>query len=174
MKTIAIDMDDVLANTAKKLRTIYEEEYQKKWTKEELAGKNFRDLVEKGDVAEHIALLNKPGFFRDLDVMENAVEVMRELNKKYEIFIVSAAMEFPNSLRDKYEWVQEHLPFITWKQICLCGLKSFVQTDVMIDDRTRNFTHFKGRPLLFTAHHNLHEENYERVKDWKEVAEKLL
>jgi 5'(3')-deoxyribonucleotidase len=45
----------------------------------------------------------------------------------------------------------------------------------MIDDRTRNFTHLKdAKTYLYTAHHNVAETAYERVNNWKEVAEKLL
>ncbi len=44
----------------------------------------------------------------------------------------------------------------------------------MIDDRTKNFTRFNGRKLLFTSPHNVMLTEYERVNNWKEVAEKLL
>ncbi len=88
--------------------------------------------------------------------------------------MVSAALEFPNSLKDKFDWISKNLPFITWRQICLCGNKSIVQTDIMIDDRTRNFSHFQGRKILYTQHHNIYEEHYERVTNWKEIEEKLL
>ncbi len=40
-------------------------------------------------------------FSGTLPVMKDSVEVLKEMNQKYEIFIVSAAMEFPNSLKDK-------------------------------------------------------------------------
>jgi 5'-nucleotidase len=83
-------------------------------------------------------------------------------------------LEFPNSLKDKFDWISQHLPFITWRQICLCGNKSIVQTDIMIDDRTRNFSHFQGRKILYTQHHNILEQNYERVSNWKEIESKLL
>ena len=43
--------------------------------------------------------------------MKDSVDVLREMNKRYEIFIVSAATEFPNSLKDKLDWLLEHFPF---------------------------------------------------------------
>jgi 5'(3')-deoxyribonucleotidase len=46
---------------------------------------------------------------------------MEYLNNKYELYIVSAGMEFPNSLREKYDWLAEAFPFISWEQIVLCG-----------------------------------------------------
>ncbi len=174
MKTIAVDLDEVLADTGKKLKNLYAAEYGKTWEDEELEGNDMREIIPKELLDKYLQILNEPGFFRDLEIMENAQSVMEQLNKKYEVYIVSAAMEFPNSLKDKYEWVMEYLPFISWKQIHLCGLKYIVQTDIMIDDRARNFKYLNGRKLLYTAHHNLKETDYERVNNWQEVAEKLL
>jgi 5'(3')-deoxyribonucleotidase len=76
-------------------------------------------------------------------------------------------------LEDKYHWLAEHLPFISWRNIIFCGDK-IVNTDVMIDDRAKNFIDFKGRTLLFTSPHNLLLTDYERVNNWQEVLEKLL
>ncbi len=174
MKTIAIDMDEVLADTAHKLKKIYTEEYGKSWSEEDMRGKDVRKILPPEFLEKYVEILNKPGFFRDLELFTDADKVVEELNKKYEVYIVSAAMEFPNSLKDKYEWIKENFPFISWRQIHLCGLKYIVQTDVMIDDRTRNFKFFKGRKLLYTAYHNVNEEGYERVNNWQEIAEKLL
>ena len=82
-------------------------------------------------------------------------------------------MEFPNSLQDKYEWLEEHFPFIGWKNIIFCGHK-IVNVDIIIDDRIKNFVDFDGRKLLFTSPHNMLLTGYERVDNWKEVGAKLL
>jgi 5'(3')-deoxyribonucleotidase len=49
-----------------------------------------------------------------------------------------------------------------------------VNVDIIIDDRIKNFKDFEGRKLLFSSPHNLLLTDYERVNNWKEVAEKLL
>jgi 5'(3')-deoxyribonucleotidase len=82
-------------------------------------------------------------------------------------------MEFPNSLLDKHEWLAEHFPFISWKNIIFCGNK-IVDVQILIDDRIRNFAGFKGRPILFSSPHNHYITEYERVNTWAEVADKLL
>jgi 5'-nucleotidase len=175
MLSLAIDMDETMADTTKEINRWYEREFGKALTEEELHGKEFNHAVPPEHKASIKAYLNTPGFFRHLETYPQAVEVVRELNKQYKVFIVSAAMEFPNSLKDKVEWLDEHFPFLNWKQYCLCGDKSVVQTDLMIDDRSRNFTHLKGaRTYLYTAHHNVLETAYERVNNWQEVAAKLL
>lgn len=118
--------------------------------------------------------LRAEGFFRGLTVMKDSVEVLREMNKKYELFIVSAATEFPNSLRDKLEWLLEHFPFLSWKQLALCGDKRLVCGDYMIDDHVKNLEHFSGKKYLFTSPHNLDVTAYDRINNWQEAAEIFL
>jgi 5'-nucleotidase len=79
-------------------------------------------------------------------------------------------MEFPNSLKDKYEWLMEHFPFFTWRQLALCGSKDLVFGDYMIDDHLKNLKGFKGKQYLFTAAHNLEVTGYDRINNWKEAA----
>jgi len=83
-------------------------------------------------------------------------------------------MQFPNSLEEKSEWLDEHFPFIHWRNRILCGNKHILNGDVLIDDRNHNLENFQGRPLLFTSPHNINTNGFERVNSWDEVAEKLL
>jgi len=117
--------------------------------------------------------INEKGFFRDLAVIPDSQRVIKALQEKYDVYIVSAAMEFRNSLEDKYDWLAEHFPFIDWQHIMFCGNK-IVEVDVLIDDRIKNFVNFKGRPLLYTSPHNLLITEYERVNSWEEIAGLLL
>lgn len=175
MLSLAIDMDETMADTTLEINKWYEREYGHRLTEAQLHGKEFRSAVPPGHEGAVKKYLNTPGFFRNIEVYPNAIEVVRELNQKYKVFIVSAATQFPNSLKDKIDWLDEFFPFLNWEQYCLCGDKSVVQTDLMIDDRARNFLHLKGsKTYLYTAHHNVMETEYERVNDWKEVAGKLL
>ena len=174
MKTLSIDMDEVITDTAKKLKDYYCRDFGISIREEDLPGKDLKQVVIPEHFSKFHEYLNSEGFFADLEIMPDAKEVLEKLNEKYELFIVSAALEFPNSLKDKFSWISENLPFISWKQICLCGTKSIIQTDIMIDDRTRNFSHFEGRKILYTCHHNIFEKDYERVSNWKEIEAKLL
>jgi len=174
MQTLSVDMDEVITDTAKKLKDYYCRNFGFVFRDEDIQGKDLKQIVAPENFSKFHEYLNAPGFFRDLELMQDAESVLKKLNEKYELFIVSAALEFPNSLKDKFDWIVQNLPFISWKQICLCGTKSIVQTDIMIDDRTRNFSHFKGRKILYTCHHNIFEKDYERVSNWKEIESKLL
>jgi 5'(3')-deoxyribonucleotidase len=101
--------------------------------------------------------------------MPDAQDVVKELSVKHKVYIVSAATEFPNSLKEKHDWMAEHFPFISWKNFMLCGDKSIVKGDVMIDDHEKNLKTFDGETLLFDAMHNKLLAGYQRVYNWKEI-----
>jgi 5'-nucleotidase len=116
----------------------------------------------------------RENFFRTMKMNEGSGEVLEKLNKKYEVFIVSAAMEFPKSLSEKLEWLGKHLPFLTWKQFVFCGSKSIVHGDYMIDDLPHNLERFNGEKFIFSAPHNLHINHFNRFNSWREVGERFL
>jgi 5'-nucleotidase len=171
MKRIAIDMDGVLADTTAQFLQYHERE-----TGIRLAAAAIMGKTESIAFPNVYKWVNTEGFFRHLPVMENAQEVVQRLNERYEIFIVSAATEFPNSLIDKQAWLKEHFPFISWKNIVFCGSKTIIQADIMIDDHFKNLDYFKGETLLFTASHNAFADNgrHRRVDTWLEIEKILL
>jgi 5'(3')-deoxyribonucleotidase len=168
MKTIAIDMDNVLADVETHYIDWYERDYGIRIEKEKLLG--IPELEAFPDKTAVRKFLFTPGFFRTVPVMPGGIKGVKELMKNYTVYIVSAAMEFPQSLKEKYEWLQEHFPFITWNHIVFCGDKSIIDTDYMIDDHIKNLDRCKGKGLLFTACHNININHYERLNDWKEVV----
>ncbi len=163
---IALDMDEVLADVVPKFLDFYEKDFGRRPKKEEWWGKKIYQLPN----ANHIrAYLNEPGFFADLPVMPGSVEVTKWLCRYFDVFAVTAATEFPNSLRDKYDWLEKNFPFIGWKKLVLCGDKSIICAEYMIDDHAYNLEHFGGVPLLYTASHNLDERRFTRLNNWAEV-----
>jgi len=175
MKRIAIDMDDVLAKTTHVIIDRINEIVQGQFTYEELMTSTSQYKQEfYNHYLTHNSFLWEPGFFENIPVNEDAVEVVKKLQQQYEIFIVSAATEFPNSLKEKLTWMEKHFPFITWKHIVFCGHKYMIQADYLIDDHEKNLHTFTGTPLLYTAPHNLHITDFKRVNNWKEIEKLLL
>jgi len=170
---IAIDMDEVLADPISKFIRLYNRDF----------GVPLDTILDPGNeiyhhVPEHINhkwldYINEKGFFRDLPVIEGSVEALKKLQENNDVYIVSAAVEFRNSLEDKMDWLEENFPFISWQNIVFCGNK-IIKADVLIDDRIKNFADFDGRKLLFSSPHNMLITNYERVDNWQQVLDKLL
>lgn len=166
MKRIAIDMDEVIADVMPKFLQLYEQQFGQRLQREDYWGKKIYQIPG----AEYIRdTLYEKGFFAGLPVMPGSQEGIRELMERYEVFIVTAAMEFRNSFEDKYDWMREHFPFVHWKNIVFCGDKRIVQADYMIDDHPSNLEQFQGEALLYTSTHNIHEKRFRRVNNWEEV-----
>jgi 5'-nucleotidase len=166
-------MDDVMADATGQLIDFYEREFGVRVTRESL---NHLDEGH-GFPGNKEAVMQFPfrdGFFKNMKINSNCQEIVQELNKKYELFIVSAAMEFPQSLTEKLAWLQEHFPFLSWKQFVFCGSKAVVHGDYMIDDLPRNLERFNGEKFLFTAPHNMQFNHYARLNNWNEVGKKFL
>ena len=173
MKRLIIDMDDVLADATGQFIRFYEDKFGVRVPREAL---NHKEEMEgfPGMHKEVYEFTFQKNFFRTMAVNENSQEVVKMLNAKYDLFIVSSAMEFPNSLNEKFDWLGEHFPFLHWKQFVFCGSKAIVHGDYMIDDLPRNLEKFNGEKLIYTAPHNLQHNHFKRVNNWKEVEGVLL
>lgn len=174
MERIIVDMDEVIADTMGGMIEWYTQTYGLPIDYQRMLGQSWLN----GFPEQHRQLvwnrLLSPGFFRHIPVIEKSQDVLKAINERYELYIVSAAMEFPNSLQDKQQWLGEHFPFIHWKQIVLCGDKRLISGDHMVDDHARNLVHFNGNKYLFTAAHNLNEQEYQRFNNWEEIAAVFL
>ncbi len=168
MKRIAIDMDEVLANPNLRFLEWYERDYGVKITEAQLygMGQKFYEYVDNHDLRNYLHI---KGFFKDLPLMPNSQEVVKWLAEHYEIFIVTSAMEFRNSMEDKYDWLQKYFPFLPWKNFVFCGRKDMIIADYLIDDHVRNLSTFTGKGILYHAPHNLGDTEFTRVKNWKDI-----
>ncbi|MBL1408492.1 5' nucleotidase, NT5C type [Sphingobacterium faecale] len=166
-KTIALDMDGVLADNLDHYLNYYHQETGIQLTEADVLGLPEGECVpDKTAVRRYIG---SDGFFRTLPVAKDAQEVVKELHDRYDVFVVSAAMEFPWSLREKRDWLAEYFPFISWHNIVFCGHKHIIHTDYLIDDHVKNLLTFKGISLMFNSFHNINEHRFERLQDWKDV-----
>ncbi len=171
MKRIAIDMDGVLADVYSQCIKINLEESGQLITIEDTIGKT--EVEAFPHVLKHI---NLNGFFRTLPMMIGCREHIKNINEKYDLFIVSAAMQFPFSLIEKKLWISENFPFIRWEQIVFCGSKEIINADIMMDDHFKNLDYFIGETLLFTQPHNQLADpgRHRRVNTWDQIGEILL
>lgn len=165
-------MDNVMADVTTQLIEWYYKRTGILVAEEEMLGRHETAVFPEPAIAR--GFLYEPGFFVQMNVMEDCREVLSEMNRVHDIFIVSAAMEFPNSLPEKYDWLAKHFPFLGWQQIVFCGSKAIVKADYLVDDHLKNLDFFDGEKLLYTAPHNALVEKYRRVNNWKEIADIFL
>jgi 5'-nucleotidase len=54
-------------------------------------------------------------------------------------------MEYPWSFAGKYEWIKERFPFFPDSHIVVCGDKSIIAADFLIDDNVCHFERFRDK-----------------------------
>lgn len=165
-KKILIDMDGVLADVYKPLM---EQEYTLKGIRK--SEQDLNGIEERIAFPNLSSIVNSNHFFRHVPIMCGSEEGLFYLNEKYDVRIVSSAMEFDNCLDDKHNWLKEHFSFIGWKQIILCGTKQGIEGDIMLDDHPKNLNYFNGKRYIFTQPHNIavNDSTYIRVNNWSEI-----
>lgn len=159
-------MDEVIADAFTAQWEWYRRTHHYDWPVESLGGKHFSDLAHPDHVAMMEELLHQGDFFGTFGVMPGSQKALEQLSSRFEIFITTAAMEYPASCAAKFAWLREHFPFISPINIVFCGDKSILAADILIDDNVRHFKRFQGQGVLFSAPHNLAVDWPVRVADW--------
>lgn len=165
-KTIAIDMDNVIADLTTHYLQWYERDFGKRIDPQSIQGVPELEALPDKVLKKYVY---QPTFFRTVPVMKGAPQALEKLQQHFDVYIVSAATEYPQSMLEKYEWLQEHFPFIPWQNMVFCGSKCIINTDYMIDDYVRNLKTCKGKPFLYTAPHNVNVKGYDRINNWEEA-----
>ena len=181
-KTIAVDMDEVIADALGEHLIRYNRDFSADLTLDDLQGRRLWQAVPSDRLAIIDNYLREDDFFRVLRVMPHAQRVLERLQSRYEVFIASAAMEVPTSFAAKYDWLAEHFPFIPTSNIVFCGNKSILRADYLIDDNPRQLALFQdnqnGGPvregIIYTSPANIRITGYRRVDNWLAVEEMFL
>ena len=144
MKRVFIDMDNVLVDFQSGLDQVSEE------VKAEYAGR----------------LDEIPGLFAKMKPMPGAIEAVHELQKRYDLFILSTApWKNPSAWSDKVKWVTKYLDDVFHKKMIITHRKDLCQGDYLIDDRGKNGTsEFSGEWIEFGS---------EKFPDWESVLKYL-
>lgn len=118
--------------------------------------------------------------------LPNCVEVIKELNEKYEVFIVTTyiwkrdVIDAATNLKNKFEYLHHYFPFIDANNFIFMTNKTKIKYDIGIDDRVSNLENC-DKKLLFTEFRNkkiieeeLKSKGIVRVNDWLDVKKELL
>lgn len=174
MQRIAVDMDEVIADALGELLTRYNRWQKTSFTKKDLRGKWLWQVLPPGGQKKIEEYLQSDDFFEDLPVIPGSQEILQRISQKYEIYIATAAMAFPNSFAAKYRWLRRHFPFLSPHNFVFCGDKSILHADFLIDDMPYNLASFRGEGILFTSPHNIGVTGYRRADSWQDIANIFL
>lgn len=166
--TIAVDMDHVMADTGAHMCDWVNAKYGAAYV-----GESFPTLLRCLPSEQSRAMddyVADGAMMRDLPLMPGCVDVLRALSDRFAIVVCTAAMEYPNTIMPKIDWLTEHFPFLDPQLFVFCGYKQVMGTDYLIDDSPKHFHGFQGKPLLYSAIHNHDVDDWTRVGDWADIA----
>ena len=185
MKKILVDMDDVIC--AHGFIGIVNDFLGTNYTEYDAKSYYINDLVPKEKMNDWIEFYKNKNVYDYMKLSEDVQEVLKKLNEKYEVYIVTAYIfrDDPsvsgNQLKNKFDYLQKNLPFINPERFVFLSDKSLITADIRIDDSMEKLNGPAQTKLLFTAYHNenindeeLKKNNIQRVNNWKEIEQILL
>lgn len=167
---IAVDMDQVLVDLITPWLDRYNNDYNDTLEPSDVTSWNFCHIVKPECGKKIYEYLDDQELFRTLPLMEDSQEVLLELSKQYELFVVTAPWN-PDNMATKFRYLQKYFSFIPESNYVFTRNKSIVNADWLIDDKPDNLLGFQGVGILFDAPHNQNETRYHRVKNWLEIKE---
>jgi 5'-nucleotidase len=107
------------------------------------------------------------GFFLKLEPLEDAIESFNLLKEHYDVWILTRpSFRNVNSFTEKAQWVWDYLGYDIVEKTIMCGDKSLLKGDILIDDDDQaGQPKFEGEWIRFGT---------EPYKTWKEVIEHLI
>jgi 5'-nucleotidase len=91
------------------------------------------------------------GFFTSLKPLPNSIEIIFELDKIYDVYILTRPSIYnPLSYTEKAIWIKDHLGFNWLNKLILACNKSMLKGDYLIDDSiTDGQLDFEGELIRF-------------------------
>lgn len=183
MKRILIDMDDVITKTDWFTGI---EQFTKEKLDRSYPGFHLEEILSPDDQKRFFDNFDKINFYNFAELLDDCYEVMEELSKQYDIYICSTFTwsgvldKASWHLKNKYDYLYKHLPFIHPDKYIFCSNKNIIKADVRIDDRIENLRNGEIR-LMFTAWHNkdlsdeyLKKKKIIRVNNWQDIKKILI
>jgi 5'(3')-deoxyribonucleotidase len=183
--TLCIDVDDTLVgNFMLPLLNLY---MGKTHRRADLKYANVQENFAAG--AERDKFLDfcfSKTFYDGIELLAGADEVMRKLNKKYQLYLCTDTLvperewQSDKVFADRWQMLKRHFPYLSPTQFIFMRAKTLLRVDVFIDDRIANLAGATTK-LLFTSPPNadipdteLRALGVKRVNSWSEVGECLL
>jgi len=163
-------MDEVSVDMLSSLCFKYNEKYNKNLKVSDIKTYNLAQYIGN----EGFEIINKPGFFMQLQAIGGAIETIKKLinNGLYEVFIVSSPMN-EHSVFEKFLWVKEYLPFFNIRNLILVGnkgelLEKLDGNGILFDDCPDYVRRFRGITVVMDREYNKDIKCDFRVSNWDE------
>jgi len=169
--SIVLDMDDVLTQTNSRWMERCNEDWDDDRAIEKLMGWEIHRWVKPECGKRIYEYLSEPGFFRDLEPLDGAVDGVAELlSGGHDVVIATAApIDSNTAVEEKKLWVREHLPFFDISDLLICHRKDMLRADLLFDDGSHNLENFRGISVCMDRSWNRGETcSEQRVTCWSD------
>jgi len=145
MRTIAFDIDGVLADTHRPWLSDYNRDYNDTLTSEQITQWDMSRLVKK-ECGKKIYSYLTPHLFLRVPVIAGALKMVQEARKAGNVIFVTTSTE--ETFGSKYHWLKRFGFEPTIKTYVESGNKGLINADFLVDDYDGNFVDFKGICIL--------------------------
>lgn len=115
------------------------------------------DHMTRDDEAELRAVINEPGWFRELPVVDGAQAGVDQLVAAgHEVYVCTKPLETNPTCRDeKAAWLREHFPYLE-DRLFIAPDKSLVWGDILLDDapKPKWFHRSQWNPVIYDCPYN--------------------
>jgi len=141
-------MDGIIVDLLGSWLKDYNEQWNDSLSVEDITTWGVHEHVKPECGLDVYKIIEAPGYFLNLKPLPGAVEGIKMLDKRHDVYLCSAPAG-PDSAKEKLLWAEEHLGFDR-RQVILCHSKEIVETDVIIDDKPTTLENFidKGRTAM--------------------------
>ncbi len=135
-KIVAIDMDDTLCHLLPRAIHYHNLLYPDlPLTMEQIINFDLRQIWHH-ECSEDI-FFGRPGLYEELEIFdEYTIAEVEKIHAQHDLIIVTASR--PDSVPEKWRWLQRHLPFISYENFFVAKRKYLLEFDVLIDDGPHN------------------------------------
>ncbi len=167
---ILIDMDNVVAGLLEKWLFVYNSKYADNLTAADISTWQIDNHTTKCSIKQFYELIEPNGFFAELDVLPDAIEVTKRLQDKgHELYFVTATPHnAPTAGYDKYLWCNTYFPHIGMSNVIMSHKKDMIKGDLLLDDGPINLNEFSGIKVAYNYPYNHHVIVDYRVNNWIE------
>ena len=110
---------------------------------------------------------SKVGFFLDLQPLDFAIEGVKILQEKYDVWILTRpSMKNTHCYTEKAEWIKKYFGEEMLEKLIICPNKSLVKGEYLIDDDTKH-----GQKEFEGEHIQFGNSNF---PNWKSVIDYLI
>ena len=183
-KILFVDMDNVLVDLSEGFSSTFEELYEEKLFYDGISYDflhNYDTITDDEKQEIYDRIFTYPNFWTRLKPYQDAIPVMEELNKHYDLFICSKPYN-KNSMactKEKLRWLKKFMPFLDLnKQVIFMADKFLLDGPdrIIIEDSIEHIEKWEqGVSILLSQPYN---SNYDgatyTVENWKAIHNLLL